>query len=396
MISKENQMMLQILGHALHETESEPIVPSCWPAIYKEMKAQTVFAIPADYINLNQLEDAEEKEYRMMVGRNIQYYHTVMAEQQKLLDTLEKAGIPTVILKGSSAAMNYPEPAYRCMGDIDLIVKPDDFEKAYHTMCDAGYDTKETLEKYYRHIGFHSSKGIHIELHSFFSTSRNAEQNQILDQYIYNGIGRGSKGTLTGYRTSSLPELENGLVLLAHINQHIGGGLGLRQVIDWMCFAEKHLTDEFWNSTFSEAAESIGMKKLAAAVTATCRKYLSMNADITWCNDTEDSLCDELMEYILAHGNFGRKNATNATTISVLRWFRNPIHGFRHLQEIGCRTWKILDKCKWLTPFAWFYQMIRLIHHGIKRGVTLSSAKESKKQELTETEFLRKIGITRL
>lgn len=200
---------------------------------------------------------------------------------------------------------------------------------------------------------------------------------------------------MNGYKISVLPILENGLVLLGHINQHIGSGLGLRQIIDWMCYAEKHLSDEFWNNEFSEASEKIGMKSLAVTVTAMCRKYLSFESEITWCNNADESLCDELMEYILAHGNFGRKDSTGSRTVTVFRWFHNPIYGFKKCQEIGCKTWSVLKKHKWLTPFAWMYQIFRFINHGFKRGVTFSSARKNKKQELSETEFLKKLGITR-
>ncbi|MCQ2460092.1 MAG: nucleotidyltransferase family protein [Ruminococcus sp.] len=396
MITKENQIMLNLLGSSLHSRKSEPVESDSWQIILKEMVAQTVFALPSEYVNLEKINHTEKTKYIQMTAKNIQTYHILMSEQQKLLDVLDNANIPSVILKGSSAAVNYPEPAYRCMGDIDIIVKPDEFEKAFHIMCSAGYSTVESVEKYHRHIVFNTDKGIHIELHNYFSTSRNKKQNTFLDQCIYNGIDRREVTELSGYKIAVLPVLENGLVLLGHINQHIGGGLGLRQIIDWMFYVEKYLSDDFWNTAFVEYVEKTGMKTLAIAVTAMCRKYLSFESDSTWCNGADESLCDELMEYILTHGNFGRKNSTLSTTITVLRWFRNPIYGFKELQKTGCRTWKTLDKHKWLTPLAWLYQIFRLINHGIKRGVTLSTAKESKKQELSETELLQKLGVTRL
>ncbi len=125
MISKENKIMLAILGNSLHGRESAPVESSVWQEIFKEMKSQTVFALPSDYINTDNLTSSEKLRYIQMTGRNLQTFHILMSEQQKLLDVFENANIPAVILKGASAAMNYPEPAYRCMGDIDIVVKPD-------------------------------------------------------------------------------------------------------------------------------------------------------------------------------------------------------------------------------------------------------------------------------
>ena len=42
------------------------------------------------------------------------------------------------------------------------------------------------------------------------------------------------------------PPLENGLVLLGHINQHLEEGLGLRQILDWALYVDKALDDDAW------------------------------------------------------------------------------------------------------------------------------------------------------
>lgn len=122
MISKENQIMLDLLGDSLHGRESEPIEEQYWQTIIEEMLIQTVFAVPVDYINLEKIEHSEKIKYMQLIGKNLQKYHTLMSEQQILLNILDNAGIVSVILKGSSSAMNYPSPVNRCMGDIDIIV----------------------------------------------------------------------------------------------------------------------------------------------------------------------------------------------------------------------------------------------------------------------------------
>ena len=105
-------------------------------------------------------------------------------------------------------------------GDIDIIVKPEEFENTFHILCQNGYTNQSTLHAYYRHIGFSSPNGIEIELHNFFSTSDNREQNTILDNHIFIAIENRTIVSICGYDASVLPALENGIVLLAHINQH--------------------------------------------------------------------------------------------------------------------------------------------------------------------------------
>lgn len=391
-LSHRNQILLNILSNALHN-EKKVKIANDWQSVKNELIAQSVYAIPANSIELN---DEDAIEYLQLVGRNVQVFHQLMQEQQDLIYLLENNGIPVVILKGASAAMSYPIPENRCMGDIDIIVKPDDFEKAFHILCQNGYTNKDTLEKYHRHIGFLTQSGIEVELHNYFSTSDNGEQNAVLDNLIYAAIDKRTVVSVCGYDASVLPTLETGIVLLAHINQHLGDGLGLRQVIDWMCFVEKYLDDKLWNSGFSEVVDSIGMKQLAVAVTAMCRKHLGLNAEISWDKLPDNSVVDELMEYILAHGNFGRKDTITSKTISVIRGFRNPIKGLKMAQETGLRTWKLLDRHKWLKPFAWLYQICRWVVRGKKRGASISSVMADSKQEQYETDLLSKIGVTRL
>lgn len=397
MISETNKKMLTILANALHNKPSDSVDPAEWPDILKELNDQSVFAIPSETLDLDSIDQTEKFKYIQKVTRNIQTFHKVLSEQQKLFDLLNEKQIKAVVLKGAAAAVHYPVPHLRCMGDIDIIVKKEDFEKAFHTLCEAGYKNEDTLERYYRHVGFRSEKNVEIELHNFFSASSNKDQNAILDKYIFDALDNPEKIKIAKYEAVMLPTLENGLVLLAHINQHLGTGLGLRQIIDWMCYIEKHLDDEFWKSEFEKTADKIGMKKLAMVSTAMCKKYLGMNEDITWADElSNDSVCDELMEYILNHGNFGRKDSTESKMVSVMRNFKNPFKAIAELQKTGCRTWKTLDKHSWLRPFAWLYQLFRWIRRGTKNGVTIFSTKQYSEKEQAETEFLNKLGITKL
>lgn len=398
MITPENACMLKLLADSLHEEHAHRdrttnrVPPGLWEKVYKELMAQSVFALPA-----SQIDATFFPAYSFAVGKNLQFFYTVMEEQQELLSLLSSHAIPVVVLKGAAAAMNYPQPEYRCMGDIDIIVQPDDFIRTYEVMCNAGYKAEQTLEDYVRHIGFHSSLGIEIELHHYFSTSNNKKQNKVLDDYIYHAIPHSVTANVCGYAVPVLPTLENGLVLLAHINQHLRSGLGLRQIIDWMCYVENYLEDDCWFTSFSNAAEQIGMRQLAIITTAMCRKYLGMKKDISWCGEISDtSICDEFMEYILSHGNFGQIDSTKATTVSVIRMFRNPIHGLKKAQKAGCHTWKALKKHPWLRPFAWVYQLIRWISHGRKRGVNLTYVNRASQTESVETDFLRRLGVTRI
>lgn len=396
MINETDERMLRLLADVLHGHTPDKIPEGEWPGLFKELHDQTVHFLPAEYIYALGLPAKDEGSYLKVVLRNRQLFHRLMKEQKRVFDLLDAEGIPAVVLKGAAAAVNYARPENRCMGDIDILVLPQDFGRARDILLGAGCHPLEGPDDP-RHTGMLTESGAKIELHRYFSSSDNDEQNAALDEMLYQAVPSRVSAKLCGYPLYMLPPKENGLVLLGHINQHLSVGLGLRQIIDWMEYVEKHLDDEAWDNGFAEAAERIGMKRLAMLTTAMCRKYLGLKKDIHWCS--YEPACDELMEYILSRGNFGSKlnrSFTEIKTITVLSNFRNPLQGLRHAQKRGLINWKACQRHPWLRPFAWCYQLVRWPVKGIREGVSsgmLSKASDSAKEE---SGLMKSFGVTKL
>lgn len=394
MMNETNTLMLHLLADILHDRAPDKVPEEEWPELFKELRAQMVYALPGDFISALGLSAKDAGDYLKAVIRNRQVFHKLMREQQWALSLLETEGIPAVVLKGAAAAINYAHPENRCMGDIDLLVLPEDFDRTYEFLTISGCKPLDS-SGYARHIGMFTENGVKIELHHFFSSSDNEEQNTLLDEMLYRAIPNRVSCELCGYPVSILPPLENGLVLLGHINQHLSNGLGLRQIIDWMAYAEKYLDDELWNNGFADAAEAIGLKRLAVITTAMCRKYLGFEKDVHW--DAYEPVCDELMEYILSNGNFGRKESSpKRNTVSILKQFRKPFHGFATAQRNGLINWKATKKHPILRPFAWCYQLGRWIKKGLKSGITPGKLSDARTSAKEEANLMEKLGVTRL
>lgn len=158
---------------------------------------------------------------------------------------------------------------------------------------------------------------------------------------------------------------------------------------------ESYLDDDFWNTSFSDAAASVGLQKLALISTAMCRKYLWLSPSITWCDltSTEDeALCDQLMEYIMSQGNFGRKmDRHKNVSISRLRLLRNPKKLFLTAQKFGKANWKLLGKYPQLKCVAWLYQFFAWPVHAIKKGYTIKGVLSHSRQAGETDKFLNKL-----
>lgn len=87
-----------------------------------------------------------------------------MYEQSQLIKLLEENSIPAVIIKGAAASMYYPHPTLRSMGDVDVLVKRIDVDKATDLLTTNGYNLIHEMREDYHHYNY-SKDSISIELH---------------------------------------------------------------------------------------------------------------------------------------------------------------------------------------------------------------------------------------
>lgn len=287
------------------------------------------------------------------------YYHSSKT-QEEILAAYKTNTIPVVVLKGTSAAQYYPKPQLRTVGDIDLLVKSEDYERAIQCLLAIGCieTTGQAELERGRHRSFQYGQGyqtVLIELHRYFSFNVDAEFGGVLDKLLFSSFPD------TG---NVFPADENGLVLLSHIRQHLECGIGFRQIIDWMMFVRKHLHNEQWFASFQKKAQVTGLEKLAAVVTKMCQKYLGLECDnITWCQSADDEICEQLMQYVFDCGNFGRsREFLFSGGASRIPSVKHPIQFLKHLQTHGEKNWSLLRKHSWLKPFAWIYQSFRYLN----------------------------------
>ena len=385
------EMLFRLINKSIFHTE-DSMEGIDWKAVSTELRHHSIYYIPADVIDDLGLSDEEKNKYMEALMRQAAVWNVVMYEQQAIVERFHELNIPMVVLKGCTSAMYYPVPEYRTMGDIDLVVNPKDFERARIALEEMGY-SRETFNEV-REILF-KKQGVIVELHPRFATMNDSTYVNYLDSLIYKGIRNPEQGSLYTYTFPMLPKLERGLVLLMHINQHMEGGLGLRQIMDWMLYVHAEMDDAYWESVFEKEAENIGLKKLAMVTTRMCQMYLGLSDTMTWCQDADPELCEDLMNYIMNNGNFGHKDAMSRKTISVLSMMKKPWSFLKSLQKTGCRTWKLLKKYPWLKPLAWLYQLFRWGSRGLKRRDFAKNMMKDMKKARREDVFFDNLEVVR-
>ncbi len=352
-MNKNEIVLLDLLKKSIFGADVSFPDDTDWEAVRQEATAQTVLALAAAA-----LPETVSAKWRVSAAQNIAHYMRVLYEQTNLINLLQANRIPLVIIKGMAAAVYYPDPKLRTMGDIDFIVDPHCYNHAVEVLEKNGYDRAEEHD-YVRHCGFEKG-GITFELHRQYS-----HEGVDVEPIIVNGIQSAVTRTLNDCSFPTLPDYENGFVILEHLSHHLRTAMGIRQIIDWAIFANRTLTDENYTKHFLPLIESIGLVPFCEIVTKMCKMYLGLPDTLTWCDNADTETADELMQFVLQNGNFGIKEFYHEKRPVKGLFFAIKRNGFfKTLQEIGVETFPICQRNRFFLSFAWLFQLFRFVGHG--------------------------------
>lgn len=388
----KNKLIFDLLQAALFQKDITLPNNIDWNQILQEMKIQTVAGLPYEWLCSRDVLDAKIKMYwNQIVVFQVSFWVKLMHEQELLIQLMRKNNINMVILKGAAAAIYYPRPDLRTMGDIDFLVNPKEFQKAYHILLENGYQLAYPEDATPHHITLRKNN-IVFEIHkslSIIARNNAGKYGDYLQRLLIKGLSSIEQKKIENWEFPTLPRLQNGIVLLLHVVQHLNSGLGLRQIVDWMMFVNSDLNDETWRLEFQPILRKIKLEKFAITLTRMCQLHLGLRTeDITWCHSADSLLCNKLLDHFMEKGNFGRKlrkkSIKSGQIIYILSTNRTPLKFFKILQDSGIHNWKLAKKYPILRPFAWIYQACRYTWKGLNRKhpvqSILSDWKKSKKQ----------------
>ena len=210
MLDENQRALLELLKEALLGKRAQLPDDLNWGAVLEEARAQTVVALAAKAVPR-----AVAPAWQESVLQNQANFARVLHGQTQLVKTFEEAGVPLVILKGAAAAVYYPEPFRRAMGDVDFLVPQERFEEAAALMEKNGYVLSHpATSENPRHLGY-TKNGIKFELHHHFSMD-----DLDIEDVLIDGLNHRVRAAVGNYEFPMLPRLSNGVVLLDHLRHH--------------------------------------------------------------------------------------------------------------------------------------------------------------------------------
>lgn len=353
-MTKNELFLANILGSALFQADVDFSASPDINEISEEAVKQTVFILAFDVLNKKQfIPKSEVNKWTQTMSEFIILNEMVAFEQSVVLDLFQKNNIRCAVLKGASSAVNYPNPSLRISGDIDLLVDPENQNKAMELLQNHGYG-KVFDKDHHCHLTVANDRTI-VEIHKepnglFLNKNpvitqafRDLFKNALDKIQIVNGI-------------PMLSDIHQAVVLILHNLEHfLRGALGLRQLCDWAVFAHKKLTPELF-SELKPILSNLGLLYFTEIMTKTCVNFLNLPPLEIFDNNISSNLTEEIMDYIFACGNMGVKNRKYGQHYFEDFYSKNSFFSFvKNIFKFSKKHFPLCKKYPILLPIAPFF-----------------------------------------
>ncbi len=366
-MGENGRNLLALLRSALWGTTARLLGTPDWNAILKLASQQTVLGITASAIQQLPAENQPGKE---VIGKlQASLFRIVSAHpflNNRLSETiaiLNRNNIHHVLLKGEGLAMNYPDPQMRQCGDIDLYIGPDRCKQAYLIITEA-FSLKQQFAENAKHYEL-NYKGAILELHKTADTVPGIFAGRRFRQWSMEHLSGADlrKIEIAGTTVNLPPYNFDAIYILNHIWHHfIAGGIGLRQICDWVLYLHK-FHNEIDHSLLESDLESFGLQRVWKIFGELAVRHLGLPANE--CPLYSENYCkaaERLADIILMEGNFGR-HAKVRNTPRPQGYAAGKLHSFRINAK---RFLYIVSVAPYDVVKAWIWSLISGVIHFFK------------------------------
>lgn len=373
--------MMRLIGHEVLGTRAtdmkqDMLSEGFYETLYSASKAHDLaHLVGSALVNSNLLPQGEigQKFEKKMFSAVYRYQH-LNYEYVRLCETLEKAKIAFIPLKGSVIRNYYPEPWMRTSCDIDLLVHEEDLDAAVKVLCETlSYRAAE--EREFHDISLFSPNGIHLELH-FNILGREENLNPLLLR-----VWEYSAPVETG----KYEHRQSNEFLLFHCLTHmvghfINGGCGLRPFIDLHLLQAKMPYDE---GVLRSLCRECGMERFYDSVLQLLQ---------VWFGEAEhDSLTKAMEEYLLHGGVYGtQEHVVIAEQGKIGGKKKYVLHRVFMPYRLLKTQYAVLEKHKWLYPFCQIHRWFKLIFCG-RLKYSVNELKTSVNADLEKGQSINKL-----
>lgn len=281
------------LGTNAETADLDSLTKSEWVSLVDIAFEQGVAAILVEGLQnagVNALLDSDELEdlrYEIF-GEALASEEDYKKHQQvieRLADLFDREKIEMLLLKGYGLSLNYPIPAHRLMGDIDIYLYGNggigDRLAQKYFKC----EVKQNEDK---HSVFQIN-GISVENHACFVNVCEHPSLNGLNDFLIKEAGKGLKQSIENSSIVLPTAMFNAMFIPFHCAGHfVRGEASLKQFCDWVCFVQKYSSEIDW-STVEVKAKEAGFWQFFCCLNGIVQDYLGVASPLLpeWPRDKE-------------------------------------------------------------------------------------------------------------
>ena len=314
--------------------------------IARRHKIEVMFYYGALNCGFGQDEPLMQELFTLVCG-NIAANEQQIYSVKEIFSAFDEQEIDYLPLKGVLLKNIYPKPEMRSMGDADILIKTQQYDKIKPIMVKLGY--KKVTESYHEFIS--KKNNINIELHKRLIPSYNK------DYYSYFGDGW-SLAKLKNGTSYSMTDEDQLIYLFTHFAKHYrDAGIGIKHMTDlWVYRKSKPLLDEKYIKKELTALQLYGF-------------YVNIiNTLAVWFDGIEgDEKTDFITDVIFNSGVYGTRDKHAISDAVKISRSTNKVKTrklfkliFPAYQVMGIK-YPLLKKAPFLLPIMWIHRILTTI-----------------------------------
>ncbi len=269
---------------------------------------------------------------------------------EELVEKFESNSIEYVPLKGVRLKNIYPKPEMRTMGDIDILIKLEQYEKIKSIMLELGYTHNVESD----HELVWDRKSVCIELHKRLIPSYNK------DFYAYFGDGWRLAEKNEKKRGEYLLKPDNEFIFLfTHLCKHYrDSGIGIKHLLDVYLYKKKNSDLDF---------EYIKNEMIKLKIYQFYQN-IENTLDVWFNNGETDDITEYITNTVFNRGVFSSdqakvlssalkqvKEGKSVKQVKKQKFFTAIFTPYKSM----CEYYPFLSKFAVLLPFMWVYHLFK-------------------------------------
>ncbi len=312
-LSRSEAMMMALLKSALHgenrcgETLMAEATEEDWTLCHRLATKHGVMAMAWDGMTMlpqgQQPPKAIKLKWALQVEAYGKRYEHYCKTVERLSGLFADKGITTVQLKGVGLSADYPIPAHREGGDIDIFTFSTDttrmsHEEANRLADETARENGAVFDKdhSYKHSNYVFDR-VPVENHRWLLNVKGYRSAAYLDALLRKVMTPRAVEIGCGHSVMVPSPEFNTIFLACHTAHHFGMGMTMHHIVDWACHTMRH------GICLPEGMDTTMIATIIRALTRVCNEWLdtqvALPESMALTGERAELLADTMMQEVL-------------------------------------------------------------------------------------------------